>query len=171
MPMSNLGTFSNAVYRAVYAGRQLAQVSGGRLLGRKSRFRKDLWERRTLGAEAETVHSIPAAVRKSPPQRSGSPRARAARPGRPGPDETIAGPGTLPAGPGRPAPWTGERGRLCISSHQSRFTDKKGLEVLRDPLCPLSPAWKGLWNSVSSAAPSVSPPLPSAPLFSPSLSS
>jgi hypothetical protein len=63
--LDGAGTFSNAVYRAVYAGRQLAQVSGGRLLGRKSRFRKDLWERRTLGAEAETVHSIPAAVRKS----------------------------------------------------------------------------------------------------------
>src|SRR5436853_7334971 len=36
------------------------------------------------------------------------------------------------------------------------FTDKKGLALLRGPLCPLSPAWRGLWNSVASAAPSVS---------------
>src|SRR5438552_1485714 len=58
-------TFSNAVYRGVYAGRQLAQVNGGHLLGRKSAVRKDLWERRTFGAGAETVHSVRAAVRKS----------------------------------------------------------------------------------------------------------
>jgi hypothetical protein len=48
------------------AGGQLAQVHGGHLLGRKSAVCKDLCERRTFGAGAETVHFVRAAVRKCP---------------------------------------------------------------------------------------------------------